>query len=150
MPAKTNNFEVYLRFISFIWSAFHSTKTLKNLKTAANGTENSRKSFQKFRKLLNFRNANHSTENSRNFGSKVEWKENFREKKFENLGIPREVAPFSANFKFRKWFWLNKKRPCFHSIVRSVIGWKIRVIFLNQLKLRLKPSVTWSHHFSRA
>ena len=27
---------------------------------------------------------------------------------------------------------------------------KSRVVFLNQLKLRLKPSVTWSHHFSRA
>ena len=51
-----------------------------------------RKSFQKFRKLLNFRNANLSTENSRNPRSKVEWKENFREKVSENLGIPREVV----------------------------------------------------------
>ena len=61
-----------------------------------------RKSFQKFRKLLNFRNANHSTENSRNSGSKVEWKENFRGKNFENLGIPREVVPFFGNFNFGK------------------------------------------------
>ena len=51
-----------------------------------------RKSFQKFRKLLNFRNANLSTENSRNPRSKVEWKENFREKVSESLGIPREVV----------------------------------------------------------
>ena len=98
MPAKTNNFELYLRIISFICSALHPTKTFENLKTVANGTENSRKSFQKFRKLLNFRNANHSTENSRNSGSKVEWKK----KKFENLGIPREVVPFFGNFKFGK------------------------------------------------
>ena len=59
----------------------------------------SRKSFQKFRKLLNLRNANNSTENNRNSGSKVEWKENFREKKkFENVGIPREVVLFYGNF----------------------------------------------------
>ena len=77
--------------------SFHSTKTFENLETAANGTEISWKSFQKFRKLLNFRNANHSTENFRNSGSKVEWKENFREIFFENLGIPREVVLFFGN-----------------------------------------------------
>ena len=77
--------------------AFHSTKTFEHLEIAANGTEISWKSFQKFRKLLNFRNANHSTENFRNSGSKVEWKENFREIFFENLGIPREVVLFSGN-----------------------------------------------------
>ena len=73
---------------------FHSTKTFENLETAANGTEISCKSFLKFRKLLNFRNANHSTENFRNSGSKVEWKENFQENFFENLGIPRKVVLF--------------------------------------------------------
>ena len=74
--------------------AFHSTKTFENFETAANGTEISWKSFQKFRKLLNFRSANHSIEDFRNSGSKVEWKENFREIFFENLGIPREVVLF--------------------------------------------------------
>ena len=64
----------------------HSTKTLENLETAANGAAIFRKRFQEIRKLLNFRNANHSTENSRNSGSKVEWKENFREKKFRKFG----------------------------------------------------------------
>ena len=44
--------------------ALHSTKTFENLETAANGTEISRKSFQKFWKELSFRNANNSTENS--------------------------------------------------------------------------------------
>ena len=39
------------------WSAFHLTKTFENLEPAANGTEISRKSFQKFRKRVNFRNA---------------------------------------------------------------------------------------------
>ena len=67
--------------------AFHSTKTFENLETAVNGTEISWKSFHKFQKLLIFRNANHSTENFRNSGSKVEWKENFRENFLENLGI---------------------------------------------------------------
>ena len=71
------------------WSAFHLTKTFENLETAANGTEISRKSFQKLRKLENFRNANNSTENS---GKKVEWKENFREKFSKNLGICRKVV----------------------------------------------------------
>ena len=47
----------------------------------------SRKSFQKFRKLLNLRNANNSTENNRNSGSKVEWKENFREKKNSKMSV---------------------------------------------------------------
>ena len=70
---------------------------LSKIETAANGTEISWKSFQKFRKLLNFRNANHSTENFRNSGSKVEWKENFRENFFENLGIPREIVLFIGN-----------------------------------------------------
>ena len=35
--------------------AFYSAKPFENVKTAANGTEISLKSFQKFRKLLNFR-----------------------------------------------------------------------------------------------
>ena len=87
-----------------ILCAFHSTKTFENFETAANGTEISWKSFQK---LLNFRNENHSTENFRISGSKVEWKENFREIFFENLGIPRhytilkmsESHVFQRNFK---------------------------------------------------
>ena len=97
------------------------------------GTEISWKSFQKFRKLLNFRNANHSTENFRNSASKVEWKENFREIFFENLGIPREVVLFfwkcsitgAVNRKMlfhsllevprnsNRKVWLNGKRPMF-------------------------------------
>ena len=81
-----------------IKGAFHSTKTFENLGTAANGTEISRKSFQKFRKLLNFPSANHLTENSRNSGKKVEWKENFWEKIFDILGIPREAVLFFGNF----------------------------------------------------
>ena len=150
MPAKTNNFEVYLRFISFIWSAFHSTKTLKNLKTAANGTENSRKSFQKFRKLLNFRNANHSTDNSRNSGSKVEWKENFREKISKIWVYLARLSPFLEILILENDFgWMESA----HVLIALFALWlaeKSRVVFLNQLKLRLKPSVTWSHHFSRA
>ena len=72
--------------LSEIVGAFHSIKTFENFETAANGTEISWKSFQKFRKLLNFRNANHSTEIFRNSGNKVEWKENFRENFFRNFG----------------------------------------------------------------
>ena len=78
-----------------------------------------------FWKVLNFRNANHSTENSGNqSGRKVEWKGNFRENIFENLGIPREVFFFFGNFgkcfSIRYWklpkisnrtVWLNGKRP---------------------------------------
>ena len=65
--------------------AFHSIKTFENLETASNGTEISRKSFQKFWKLLNFRNG--GTTQPKNSRSKVEWKENFREK-----NIPRIVT----------------------------------------------------------
>ena len=78
--------------------AFHSTKTFENLESAANDTDIPRKSFQKFRKLLNCRNANHSTENSRFSGSIVEWKQNFRENIFENLGIHRKVVLFLTFF----------------------------------------------------
>ena len=78
--------------------AFHSTKTFKNLQTAANGTDVSQKSFQKFRKLLNFRNSNHSTENSRTFGNKVEWKETFREKCFQKFGYTSRGCSLFGNF----------------------------------------------------
>ena len=103
--------------------AFHSTKTFENLETAANGTEIFRKSFQKLRKLLNFRSANHSTENSRNSESKVKWKEVYREKVSENMGIPREVVlcleilenavPLGTGScrNSDQTFWLNEKRP---------------------------------------
>ena len=50
--------------------------------------------FPEIAETVEIRNAILSIENSRNFGSKVEWKENFGGK---NLGIPREVAPFSGN-----------------------------------------------------
>ena len=53
--------------------AFHSTKTLENLETAANGTEIFQKRFQKFRKLLNFRKAKRSNEISRNSGREQSW-----------------------------------------------------------------------------
>ena len=89
-----------------------------------NGTEIYQKRFQKFLKLLNFRNENHSTKNSANSGSKVEWKENFQENIFENLGIPRDVFPFFWKFwkmlfhsllevakNSNRSFWLSGKRP---------------------------------------
>ena len=66
-------------------NAFHSTKTFENLETAANGTEI-------------FRKRTIQPKNSRNSRSKVEWKENLREKFFENLGMPREVVLFFGNF----------------------------------------------------
>ena len=72
-------------------NAFHSTKTFENLETAANGTEI-------FRKLLNFRNANYPTENSRNSRSKVEWKENFREKFFRKFRYTSRGCPLFWNF----------------------------------------------------
>ena len=77
--------------------AFHSTKTLENLETAANSTEISHKMLQKFRKLLNFRNATNSPYSE----GKVdhEWKENFLEIFFfETLGLRREVRLFFGNF----------------------------------------------------
>ena len=63
---------------------------------------------------------NHSTENSTNFReSKVEWKENFWENIFENLGILHEVVlcfgkcrsiPFwKLNENVNKIFWLDRK-----------------------------------------
>ena len=103
--------------------AFHSTKTFENLETAAMVQKFPEK-FSEILETVDFRNANHSTENSGNSGSKVEWKGNFRENIFENLGIPREVLLFFGNFgkccSIRYWklpkisnrtFSLNGKRP---------------------------------------
>ena len=80
------------------------------------------KSFQKFRKLLNFENVNHSTENSRNFReSKVEWKENFGEKIFENLGIPHEVV-LEIERNFKQDFLVEWKVPSFFPQTRLFKG----------------------------
>ena len=79
-------------FRAWLWR-FASTKTFENLETAANGTEFSRKSFQKFRKQLNFRNQNNSTENSSFPRAKLNGKKTSA-KTFENLGILCEVTLF--------------------------------------------------------
>ena len=49
------------------------------------------------------------------------------------------LARLFGNFNFGKWFWLNGKRPCFDSIVRSVIGWKISRHFSQPIKIE-----TWT------
>ena len=74
------------------------SRAIEKLETVANVTEISPNSFLTFWKLLNFRNANLSTEDSSNSRSKVEWKENFRENSFENLGIAFEVDLCFGNF----------------------------------------------------
>ena len=120
--------------------AFHSTKTFENLETAANGTEISWKSFQKFRKLLNFRNANHSTENFRNSGRKVEWKENFRGIFFENLGIQysRGCPLFWKCEKIIITGAVNRKM-LFHSLL-EVAGNSNRKFWLNGKCPRSTPA----------
>ena len=57
------------------------------------------KKYPEFRKLQKSRNANHSTENSRNPAIKVAWKENLREKIFENLGAPHDIVLFLEIFE---------------------------------------------------
>ena len=74
------------------------SQAIEKLETVANVTEISPNSFLTFWKLLNFRNANLLTEDSSNSRSKVEWKENFRENSFENLGIAFEVDLCFGNF----------------------------------------------------
>ena len=76
--------------------AFHSTKTFENLETASNGTEISRKSFQKCW-ISEMR-----TTQPKNSRSKVEWKENFREK-----NIPRIVILYLEKYNSRGFplFW---------------------------------------------
>ena len=75
---------------------------------------------------VEFRNANHSTAKSRNSGSKVEWKDNFQEKIFENLGIPCEVVVFFGNFgkccSIRYW-----KLPKIQT--RRLVEWKAPNIY---------------------
>ena len=78
------------------------------------------------RQAVEFRNANHSTAKSRNSGSKVEWKDNFQEKIFENLGIPCEVVVFFGNFgkccSIRYW-----KLPKIQT--RRLVEWKAPNIY---------------------
>ena len=126
--------------------AFHSTKTFENFETAANGTEISWKSFQKFRKLLNFQNANHSTENFRNSGNKVMERKLlakfFRKFGFTSRGYPlvwkcrKIVITGAVNRKMlfhsllevagnsNRKFWLNGKRP-----LPRELSWAILLFF---------------------
>ena len=77
-----------------------------------NGTEITRKSFQKFRKLVNFRKANHSTENSGKCRAQSWMERNLSGKIFfENLGIQclEFCWPFAQNVNWPvcpcKWPW---------------------------------------------
>ena len=69
----------------------------------------SRKYFQKFRKLLKLGNVNHSTKNSRNSDSKVEWKEDFIEKKMENYFL----------------VYLSRYYPLFLEILENAVSFAI-------------------------
>ena len=129
LPALIGYFSVTWHLACKTVDAFHSTKPFEIWKQEQAVQKFSGKSFQKFTKLLNFRNVNHSTENSTNFReSKVEWKENFWQKIFENLGIIHEVVLFFGNCgkcrlirycelneNLNRTFWLNGKYPLFFS-----------------------------------
>jgi len=120
-------------------------KLFENLETAANGTEISQKSFQKFWKLLNFRNAKHSTKNSRFSGSKVEWKENLRENFFENLDIPRKVALFLEILKNAVAFApgsCRKFKPDFSVEWKALVETKMKNPSLVPRRFRLGHSWT--------
>ena len=110
--------------------AFHSTKTFENLETAANGTEISWKSVQKFRKLFNFRNTNHSTENVINSGSKVEWKENFREIFFRKFGYTSRGCPLFLEMSENRHYRCSQPKMLFHSLL-EVAGNSNRKVWLN-------------------
>ena len=55
---------------------------------------------------------NHTTKTSRNSESKVEWKENFREKVSENLVMPRKVALFLKILENAVQFSTGSCRKC--------------------------------------
>ena len=107
----------------FTWGTFHSTKTFENLETAAMVPKFPEK-FPEILETVEFPKCEPFNRKFWNSGSKVEWKGNFRENIFENLGIPREVLLFFGNFgkccSIRYWklpkisnrtFSLNGKRP---------------------------------------
>ena len=119
----------------------YSTKLFEIWKQEQVVQKFSEKSFQKFTKLLNFRNVNHSTENCTNFRErKVEWKENFWKKFFENLGILHEVVLFFGNCgkcrfirycklndNLNRTFWLNGKYPLFFPQTRLFKVWSTQL-----------------------
>ena len=124
LPALIGYFRVTWHLDYKTVDAFHSTKPFEIWKQEQVVQKFPGKSFQKFRKLLNFGNVNHSTENSRNFReSKVEWKENFWEQIFENLGIPHEVV-LEVERKFKQDFLVEWKVPSFFPQTRPSQGVK--------------------------
>ena len=78
--------------------AFHLTKTFENMDSAANGTEISPKSVQKFLKLLNFEMRTIQPQDLEVPGAKLNGKKTSGKKISKNLGIPCEVVLFFGNF----------------------------------------------------
>ena len=66
--------------------------------SAANGTEISPKSIQKFLKLLNFEMRTIQPQNLEIPGATLNGKTTSDKKNFENLGLAREVVLFFRNF----------------------------------------------------
>ena len=93
---------------------------------------------------VEFPNGDQSTENVRNSGSKFEWKENFREKFFANLGIPREVVFFDEILKNAVPFATGscrKFKPDF------LVEWKAPRTSISDVLLL--PEATWPRLFKR-
>ena len=117
------------------------------MKTAANGTGIFWKSFQKFRKLLNFRNANHSTENVRNSGSKVEWKENLREKFFRKFEYTSRGCPLFLEMSENRHYRCSQPKnvvpfatgSCRKFKPEVLVEWKAPLVFLLAVFQPLPP-----------
>ena len=105
--------------------AFHLTKTFENVDSAANATEISPKSVQKFLKLLNFEMRTIQPQNLEIPGAKLNGKKTSGEKiskiwvylaRLSSFSeILESAGPFATGScrKFKLDVWLNGKRPIF-------------------------------------
>ena len=106
-------------------AAFHLTKTFENVDSAANGTEISPKSIQKFLKLLNFEMRTIQPQNQEIREAKLNGRTTSR-KKFSKIWvylarlssfseILESAVPFATGScrKFKPDVWLYGKRPIF-------------------------------------
>jgi len=115
-------------------SAFHLTKTFENVDSAANGTEMSPKSVQKFLKLLNFEMRTIQPQNLEILWAKLNGKKTSGEKNSKIWVYLARLSSFSEILELlfhsllevadnsNRTFWLNGKRPIFtHSSCQAGI-----------------------------
>ena len=137
MPAKTNNFEVCLRIYSPRTGRFPFNQNFQKFGKSGKWYRNFPEKFPEIPKawiseMRTIQPKILEVPGAKLLGkifSKI-WVHLVRLSSF--LIMSGNAVPFAAG-SYRKF---NGKRPCFHGIVRSVIGWKIARHFSQPIKIK--------------